>query len=78
MAACQSWRKISGPPIQASDADAIRLLEAQVRECFGRVIYTHKTHSKWPIGAPLRYGGSRSPKLQGRFASPAAMAFGQP
>jgi hypothetical protein len=22
------------------------LLEAQIRECFGRVIYTHKTHSK--------------------------------
>jgi hypothetical protein len=21
-------------------------LEAQIRECFGRVIYTHKTHSK--------------------------------
>lgn len=34
------------PPIPAPDTDALRLLEAQVRECFGRVIYTHKTHSK--------------------------------
>ena len=35
-----------GQPIQAPEADALRLLEAQIRECFGRVIYTHKTHSK--------------------------------
>ncbi len=34
------------PPIPAPEADALRLLEVQVRECFGRVIYTHKTHSK--------------------------------
>jgi hypothetical protein len=29
-----------------SDPDTLKILEAQVRECFGRVIYTHKTHSK--------------------------------
>lgn len=28
------------------DAEALKILEAQIRECFGRVIYTHKTHSK--------------------------------
>jgi hypothetical protein len=29
-----------------TDPAALTVLEAQVRECFGRVIYTHKTHSK--------------------------------
>lgn len=29
-----------------SDPNALRVLEAQIRECFGRVVYTHKTHSK--------------------------------
>lgn len=28
------------------DAEAYGVLEGQVRECFGRVIYAHKTHSK--------------------------------
>lgn len=31
-----------------SELDA---LEAQIRDCFGRVIYTHKTHSKMADGA---------------------------
>jgi hypothetical protein len=26
--------------------EEIRILEAQIRECFGRVIYSHKTHEK--------------------------------
>lgn len=29
-----------------TDITALNVLESQVRECFGRVIYTHKTHSK--------------------------------
>lgn len=29
-----------------ADSSEYQALEAQVRECFGRVIYTHKTHSK--------------------------------
>lgn len=29
-----------------TDPTELAALEAQVRECFGRVIYTHKTHSK--------------------------------
>jgi hypothetical protein len=29
-----------------TDSSAEKVLEAQLRECFGRVIYTHKTHSK--------------------------------
>ena len=28
------------------DAGRIRILEAQLRECFGRVVYSHKTHEK--------------------------------
>lgn len=28
------------------ESDALKVLEAQIRECFGRVVYTHKTHSK--------------------------------
>lgn len=32
--------------VQPSPDDAYGLLEAQVRECFGRVIYSHKTHMK--------------------------------
>ena len=31
---------------QASEAVRITPLEAQLRECFGRVAYTHKTHEK--------------------------------
>jgi hypothetical protein len=29
-----------------TDSKELAALEAQIRECFGRVIYTHKTHSK--------------------------------
>jgi len=29
-----------------SNTEELSALEAQIRECFGRVIYTHKTHSK--------------------------------
>jgi hypothetical protein len=29
-----------------TEPDALKVLEAQIRECFGRVVYTHKTHSK--------------------------------
>lgn len=29
-----------------TDPKELAALEAQIRECFGRVIYTHKTHSK--------------------------------
>lgn len=28
------------------DTEAFSVLEGQVRECFGRVIYAHKTHEK--------------------------------
>lgn len=28
------------------EIESLKVLEAQIRECFGRVIYTHKTHSK--------------------------------
>lgn len=31
---------------QNSQVDSTALLEAQVRECFGRVVYSHKTHEK--------------------------------
>lgn len=31
---------------QHSDSNSIELLDAQVRECFGRVVYSHKTHEK--------------------------------
>lgn len=27
-------------------SEAIKVLEGQIRECFGRVVYTHKTHEK--------------------------------
>jgi hypothetical protein len=33
-------------PINQSDNDNIRILESQIRECFGRVVFTHKTHEK--------------------------------
>ena len=29
-----------------TDPAALKVLKSQIRECFGRVIYTHKTHSK--------------------------------
>jgi SMODS and SLOG-associating 2TM effector domain family 4 len=29
-----------------TNTESLNVLEAQIRECFGRVIYTHKTHSK--------------------------------
>lgn len=28
------------------DSDAVNILESQVRECFGRIVWTHKTHEK--------------------------------
>jgi len=31
---------------QASPPDARYLLESQIRECYGRCAYTHKTHEK--------------------------------
>lgn len=35
------------PHSQTTDTpDARRILEAQLRECFGRVVYSHKTHEK--------------------------------
>lgn len=35
-------------PIQTdqSNHDNIKILESQIRECFGRVVFTHKTHEK--------------------------------
>ncbi|MGA3124693.1 MAG: SLATT domain-containing protein, partial [Polyangiaceae bacterium] len=33
------------PPSQA-ETDARRVLEGQLRECYGRVVYSHKTHEK--------------------------------
>jgi hypothetical protein len=33
-------------PINQSDNDNIKILESQIRECFGRVVFTHKTHEK--------------------------------
>ena len=32
-------------PINQSNDD-IRILESQIRECFGRVVWSHKTHEK--------------------------------
>lgn len=46
------------PP--SPDPDAYSVLEGQVRECFGRVIYAHKTHEK---DADLCGGALRSIKL---------------
>ena len=31
---------------QNSQADLVTILEGQLRECFGRVVYSHKTHEK--------------------------------
>lgn len=31
---------------QTGNDDNIKILESQIRECFGRVIFTHKTHEK--------------------------------
>ncbi len=33
-------------PSQARDTNSNLLLESQLRECFGRVVYSHKTHEK--------------------------------
>ena len=33
-------------PINQPDNDDIKILESQIRECFGRVVFTHKTHEK--------------------------------
>lgn len=37
-----------------SKSTELEALEAQIRECFGRVIYTHKTHSKMADRAAAR------------------------
>ncbi|MBP7817698.1 MAG: SLATT domain-containing protein [Phenylobacterium sp.] len=42
------------------EADAYSVLEGQVRECFGRVVYSHKTHEK---DADLCGGTLRNIKL---------------
>lgn len=34
------------PPSQTRDPTPTMLIEAQLRECFGRVVYSHKTHEK--------------------------------
>lgn len=38
------------PPIQQTNQinndDSIKVLESQIRECFGRVVFSHKTHEK--------------------------------
>lgn len=34
------------PHSQPNAPDAVRVLEGQLRECFGRVVYSHKTHEK--------------------------------
>ncbi len=31
---------------QTNNDDNIKILESQIRECFGRVVFTHKTHEK--------------------------------
>ncbi|MEO5358286.1 MAG: SLATT domain-containing protein [Nitrospirae bacterium YQR-1] len=31
---------------QVKDVASVEVLESQIRECFGRVVYTHKTHEK--------------------------------
>lgn len=35
-----------GQTIQPNDNDSIKILESQIRECFGRVVFSHKTHEK--------------------------------
>jgi len=34
------------PPSHADTPEARRILEGQLRECYGRVVYSHKTHEK--------------------------------
>lgn len=34
------------PPSPPETADPRRILEGQLRECYGRVVYSHKTHEK--------------------------------
>lgn len=34
------------PPFQADDDAARGIIEGQIRECYGRVVYSHKTHEK--------------------------------
>jgi len=31
---------------QSNNFDSVKILESQIRECFGRVVFTHKTHEK--------------------------------
>lgn len=33
-------------PLNQPNNDNIKILESQIRECFGRVVFTHKTHEK--------------------------------
>ena len=36
------------PHSQINDSsESIQILEGQLRECFGRVVYSHKTHEKY-------------------------------
>src|SRR5271157_3412716 len=49
-AKCRGLRNNNGETSLAqpsqSNLDARDMLEAQLRECFGRVVYSHKTHEK--------------------------------
>jgi SMODS and SLOG-associating 2TM effector domain family 4 len=42
----KSGGRFLGLPTPMPETAPIYALEAQVRECFGRVVYTHKTHAK--------------------------------
>ena len=33
-------------PIPMFNQPEVKILESQIRECFGRVVWTHKTHEK--------------------------------
>lgn len=39
-------RSLEPHSLTESSSDRLLLLEAQVRECYGRVVYSHKTHEK--------------------------------
>jgi len=38
--------KLEKPPQTNNTPDSRSILEGQIRECFGRVVYSHKTHEK--------------------------------
>ena len=43
----QSWREIFGTSFPSyQNMDSRDLIESQIRDCFGRVVYSHKTHEK--------------------------------